>query len=476
MNTMKKLLTLLLAAVMVLGLAACGGEPAAPKETTAAPVNTLRHEGSEPRKIVIGVSFDMWYDSNDESLEDDPSYSGGANSELRFDNVSKIEEKYNVTFEFVNLTYSGVRESLNTSTLAGTPECDAYMVDLNFGIPAVLNGLTVDLSPIIDPNRDILNDQNAANYLDLGDGKICMFRANDGSNPLDQSFPLAFNMDLLEENNLEDPRDLYERDEWTWDKFLEYCQVLTQDTNNDGVNDQFGFSGFAYEAFPLLMMSNGASIASGPKETLSSPETGEVLQFYSDLYNTYNVCEPYVDNADVMRYTYRNGNIGFWPSSAWIIAQNNDYDWDGSAGTTLDFDTAFVQWPVGPSGSKETNKSKIVAGNFFVIPVGVKQPELVYAVMEDYFNWFEGDVSVRDFHEGPDWYHLVAGKDEQLQDENYQVMYDVGMKELFDPYKSFNIDWNNMMDLINGTVTAAQFQETYKQQFQDAIDVFYGNK
>ena len=36
-------------------------------------------------------------------------------------------------------------------------------------------------------------------------------------------------------------------------------------------------------------MSNGANIAQGNKETLSSPETAECLQLLYDMYNTYNM-------------------------------------------------------------------------------------------------------------------------------------------------------------------------------------------
>lgn len=64
------------------------------------------------------------------------------------------------------------------------------------------------------------------------------------------------------------------------------------------------------------MMSNGGSIAAGTTETLSSAPVGEALQMVQDMYITYNVCYPYENNSDTMRFIYRNGNIGFWPGAA----------------------------------------------------------------------------------------------------------------------------------------------------------------
>ena len=71
-----------------------------------------------------------------------------------------------------------------------------------------------------------------------------------------------FNLQMIKDANLEDPRDLYDRGEWTWDKFAEYCQALTKDTNGDGIIDVYGFGGFQQEWFEAMLMSNGTYVAS----------------------------------------------------------------------------------------------------------------------------------------------------------------------------------------------------------------------
>ena len=460
--TMNRVFAAILALVMVFGLVAGIAVPSASAD-------------AEPRTITIGVWWDIYYDSTHESLESDPAYSGSISDQMRYDVVKIVEEKYNVKFEYVNMTYTGVKESINTSILAGTPDCDVYLCELSFGVPAAINGLAVDLKTVLPEDADVLSDQTILSYLDLGDGKACLMKQVLAQNAVEATYPLAFNVEMLEDNNLEDPRELYARGEWTWDKFVEYCQVLTQDTDGDGVTDQYGFDGFAKDVIGQLIMSNGAAIACGTTETLSSAATGEALQFLSDLYNTYNVAAPYTygDNGDVQRFRYRDGKCGFWPGAAWIASSNGDYDWDGSVGATLEFETAYVQWPVGPSGSFETNKGKFTAGSFWFIPQGVEDPEFVYNVFEEISNWYQNDIEIRDDQETMWWWYAVTAGDEDLQVENFNVMFDVGTREQFDLWDSLNVEMD-LESLIRGDMTAAQIQETYRQEYQAALDAYFG--
>ena len=331
------------------------------------------------------------------------------------------------------------------------------------------------MKTVLPADHDLFTDQVVATYLDLGDGKANLLKRVEAASTVEATYPLAFNLQLLQENNLEDPRELYKRGEWTWDKFLDYCKVLTKDTDGDGTLDQFGYCGFIQETFEQLLMSNGASVATGTKEELTSEPTGEVLKMIYDMYNTYNICYPYdtSDNAhDTMRFKYRDGNIGFWPGAAWILAQNADYDYTGANGVTLEFDTVFVQWPVGPSGNKDTNPGKVSAGEYYIIPAGVEDPELVFNVLYDMWNWYDGDTSIRDDEETLYWWYAVTAKDEELQQHNFNVMFDVGSREVFELWNNLGFDYD-FSGIINGTVTPAQFQETYKQQVQDALDAFF---
>jgi hypothetical protein len=488
MKALKRWIALGLSIMMVLAVVGCGSgaSPSAGTADTADKTDTEGGTSSEPqttgvasnwpRDVNIGTWWIQYYDSSHTAVEDDPSYSGTLAAELKLENVRKIEEETGAKFYWQNLTFEGVKESINTSILAGSPDCDIYLVDLNFGIPAALNGLALDLKTVLPEDSDIFTDQVVARYLDLGDGKASLIKRVEKASTVEATYPLGFNKQLLDNNNLEDPRDLYARGEWTWEKFIEYCQVLTQDTDGDGQIDQYGYGGFSDDTFGQLLMSNGAHIATGTTEELSSAATGETLQMVYDMYNTYKVCYPYDmesdDHAATMRWTYTQGNVGFFPIAAWIAGEKADYDVNGDKGTTLAFDTIYVQWPVGPSGDAATNAGKVSAGEFYIIPAGIPDPDKVYNILYDMWNWYDGDTTLRDDPEANAWWYGVTGKTEEIQNNNFDIMYDVGSRETFELWNNLGVSYD-FKSLIGGSVTPAQFQETYKQQVQDALDAYF---
>ncbi len=516
MIKIKKFATATLAAAVAFSMAACGSvntnteggssdssagtassssSSAGESTATASTSGFSRTNADGTRRIVFGSWWVQHYDSNDTSLEDSPDYSASLDqegqdetklaenainrkiAELKFDNVKTLEEKYNCTFEWQNLTYTGTQESINTSILAGTPDADIYLVDTGMAIPAQANGLAIDLKTVLPADADIFTDQNVIQYLDLGDGKACILKRTEAQSQVEATYPLAFNEQMLADANLEDPRDLWERGEWTWDKFIEYCQALTKDTDGDGQVDQYGYCGFATDTFGQLMMSNGATIAVGTQQTIDSAPVGEALQMLSDMFNVYNICYPYDYEgtpSDSMRRQYREGNIGFFPIAAWIEADGPDYDWDNSGTEDLKFDISYVRWPVGPSGNKDTNAGKNAsAGEFYIIPSGIDNPELVYNFLYDYWNWMDGDYSLRDSRETLHWWYDVTGRDEEHRVANFNIMNECGAHSQLDLWESLGF-YYDFDSVTKGEMTPAQFQETYKQQVQDGLDAYFG--
>ncbi len=511
MKNLKKFLALGLAAAMALSVAACGG-----KDNTGDNNNGGNNGGNSGNSgsngggttdntdlagtgdgnINIGSWWLMYYDSDD-AIEDSPDWQTAQPAEgdteekasekatnldvaeRKFANVKTIEEKYGVTFTWDNLTYEGVQTSINTSILAGNPDCEIYLVEASMGVPAQANGLAIDLKTILPEDDDLFTTQTNMGYLDLGDGKACILYQIAGEGTVAGTYPLGFNMQLLEENNLEDPRELYKRGEWTWDKFIEYCQVLTQDTDGDGQIDQYGYCGYENETMEQLMMSNGASIATGTTETLSSAATGEALQMMYDMYNTYQIAYPYDFEgtpSDSMRIQYREGNIGFFPIAVWIANAGGDYGVEDKLG----FDTAYVRWPVGPSGNQDTNpgKNAVSGTTYFIIAAGCKNPVTAYHVLYDFFNWYEGDVSLRDNRDVMQWWYNENARIEELKNQNYDVMFDAGSKVVADFWLNIGVDYgtdagNGLQQIIKGEMTPAQFQESFKQQVQDGLDAYF---
>ena len=432
----------------------------------------------EPRHILIATTWDLYWDSTHESIFDNPDSAGSAIDEMMFANVARVEEKWGVTFEYINMLYAGAQESINTSIMAGTPDVDIYMIELAIGAPAVANGYAVDMRDVLPPDHPVLTGTDPImTYIDTGNGAVSLLCAASKENMVGSTYPLSFNLQMIEDANLEDPRDLAERGEWTWDKFLEYCIALTKDVDGDGVIDVYGFGGWPGDYMPLMYMSNGTYVAANPTENLTSPEVAEVLQFVQDMNLVYGVMYPIpAENGwDVCRFLYREGKVAFCPNAAWILDSNKDYNpaQDPSI-TSLDFDMIFIEWPTGPNGDFETNRQKVANNSCYMIPVGTEDPELVFNVLYDILNWFEGDTSMRDSEDALGWWYAATSEDIEIQDWNFSVMLSMGEKSMYEMSANlgFELDY---LSLINGTYTVAQFQETYKQQVQDALDRLMGN-
>lgn len=456
-NSMKRFVSVMLALTMVLSLVFAVAS------------------ADEPRHLTIGVWWDFYYDSDDTSWEDNPAATGKDTDIMRFDLVKEIEEKYNVTFEFVNLTYAGVQDSINNSILAGEPDCDVYLTELGWGVPAVMNGLATDLKTVLDPDDPLLKHEDTVlNYVALEDGSATLLTVNGAEAQVSATMPLAFNLQMLQEANLEDPRELAARGEWTWDKFREYCIALTKDTDGDGVTDVYGYGAWIGDSLPYWYMSNGGNIAASPKEGLSSNEVGETLKFLQDLYVSDKAAYPIpAENGwDVCRWLYRDKKVAFTTTAAWILANYDDYNWDGQAESTLDFDMVFVDYPIGPSGNADTNATKIAAGNYWMIPAGVKDPKLVYDVFRAYWNWYHDDVELRDNPDELEWWYTTTSNKLDLQDWNFEHMKKMGEKEMVD-FVNVVINDLPLLQFLNGEFTPAQFQETYRQTVQDALDQIF---
>jgi hypothetical protein len=206
-------------------------------------------------------------------------------------------------------------------------------------------------------------------------------------------------------------------------------------------------------------MSNGASVAAGTTQTLTNPEVGEALDYMYNMYNVDKCAYPwYADDFDTNRLWYKDGLVAFWVSAAWIMDSNKDAD--------LEFEVCFVPWPVGPSGDQETNKMKnVTSGNAWIIPSGVEDPELVYNVFYDWTNWYNFDTEYRDSN-------LSWWEDAVISEENFEVMEVMGAKENFDLWNNLGVEYD-LEGIVTGVITTSQFQETYKQLYQDALDAFF---
>jgi multiple sugar transport system substrate-binding protein len=378
----------------------------------------------------------------------------------KYENLKRVEQKYKCKIEMIIVPWEELLPQLTTSVSAGDPYTDVAFLPMNFSFPAIANGHLLPLSEVTSPNSDVNTDQKVVVPIDdiLGD-KYLVQTVKLG----DSGKFMGYNKTMVENLGLEDPQALYKANKanWNWDKFVEYAKAATKDNDGDGKIDSYGYAGFINYAVSNFVVTNGGYIFDGvtDKHGLEDSKTMEALEFINKLYNEHKVvynAEGDIWNYDANFNAYKEGNIMFWPVQDWMLAE---------AKTTFPFKYSLVPFPVGPGGS--TDKAYAASYDGFSIPKGVKDPKIVYQVMEELLWFFGDDPSIRD-DSTMEWLQGFWLTQEDV-DLSIEISNNYGKLELFEFVPDFPMG-DIIGNVLSGEKTVAQAVEAYKQVAQDAID------
>ena len=168
--------------------------------------------------------------------------------------------------------------------------------------------------------------------------------------PKDYS-PLAvyYNKAIFDEYGVD-----YPQAGWTWDDMLAIAQELTMDTDGDGNTDIWGIQlpGPWTTGFEYWVAAAGGSLISEDGQSfigyMDSPETIAAVQFYKDLYNTYQVAPL---PADMSAFgggnsEFDNGKaamriFGRWPQAGMLENPNIDLGVVGTPKGEVDANVLF---------------------------------------------------------------------------------------------------------------------------------------
>ena len=467
----KKVVSLLLAMVMLLALVACGDtdtgndNPNGGEDVELTHVEKLNEYFKdypaidlEGRTIEICMFWDAYYDSNHTSPEDNPNVADVETAQMMIDNVRRIEEKYNCRIEYVNPGSDALINSLNTSVVAGTPDYDAYVTQTWFAMGLALNDYFEEIPDLAKDYSKVNIDESSIDNVYLA-GKNCFFLNSSLSTG---AYLMVYNEDMIKELNLEDPNELYAKGEWTWEKFAELCAAATQDTDNNGEIDIYGYGGKAGGTISEFLASNNAELIKDGKENLSDEKVLETFNFLNKIYNEDKIAKPTTGDVNIDAFSFTEGKCAFSVIQLWILQSVED----------MNFTYRTVPWPQGPSGDGSTIGK--VYSDYYVIPKGVENPEAVFQVLEEFFGWHAGDLDLRDAgaietvesilltEEDVETYRGEAAKD---GDDDWSMVDDQTGYVISGIFQS----------VITGEQTPAQAIEANKQVWQDAIDQVYAS-
>lgn len=267
---MKKIMSLLLAGLMTLSLAACGtgsaGESPAP---SAEPQSSAPATSTVPTKVTEDVEITFWHAMS------------GVNEEA----IQKITDDFMAQHPNIKVTlmnqggYRDLFDKLMASAKADQlPNLSQiYSNRLSWYVD---KDLVLDLTSYMDDPETGLTEEDYADipamFMDdciWGDGQYAM--------PFNKSMMvLYYNVGMFEEAGLEVPT--------TWDEWAAAAEKLTKDTDGDGEPDVYGIvfaNDLSTDIAPWLKQAGGATMNEETNELyFDTPETKEAIEFLNGMF------------------------------------------------------------------------------------------------------------------------------------------------------------------------------------------------
>ena len=487
----KRKFVLAVLAIGLLGLAACGGgndtvetvvdnnQPPAPpivvetpEPATATDVEEyaliVRELDLEGRVITSASWWDVMRGRGTGSEPPDPATVANYLVErMQWDNLRRIEEEFNVSFDYIILPQGEVSPTLLASVMAGDSLADIWYLLGGQNFSAINGDLLHSASAFAPPTADMLNAQRVMRPRNNLFGEIWNFS---DTSPMVHGMGMGVNLDIINAIGAPNPVDLFNAGEWTWDAMREIMIMATKDTTGDGSIDQFGISGQPHNIMINLIAANDGHLVNPDTLTYAfgDPNTLEALEFIFDIFNTYNVWYYDSTSGNPMgdwgrnTFSYRDGRSALFTTATWMLQYDN-----------LPFEYAFVPYPLGPS-SRNGFVRMYGFSSGYAIPVTTQNPQDVLRIMEEVFSWAIDEpelitMAALDYAR-PAW--LTDDDVWRVIHVGDHVSTDIGMVI----YGYYWVLGTFAHYFWNGYMTVSQAVEAFRPQQQEMIDMVFGDR
>lgn len=304
---MKKFVSLLLAALMIVGLAACGGSPAAPadgNQGTNQPAN--QPSNSQPSGgDVAEITYSYW----------------GTPDEA--ESVQAVADKFNADHPNIHVTVMSIPNEeyvtkLNTMAVAKElPDCG--IMSESGVLDFASKGLLADISGMYEGAASMPLDSITFK----SEGKPVAYSA------ANEVLFLYYNKDMFDAAGLDYPSA---SEPMSWDEFVSLAKQLTLDASGKNATED-GFDPNSIVQFgcnvdnwtwqlEVWALSNGGRwfSADGKECTINTPEVAESIQKVADLYLVDKVAQyrPGLEDSGIQS-TIGAGNVAMATGGAWNV-------------------------------------------------------------------------------------------------------------------------------------------------------------
>lgn len=377
----KKAFSVVMAAVMTLGLVGCGKKEVASNTTSDKPESPTPTEVPEKQvdevfddeeiekytvlKDSDGNVYDLggmeiiirdWWSTGEEA---EPT---NAYEEARQEWLDWIQKTYNFTIKQLGMSdYDSAPEDyVNYVTTGGDEKNYIFILPQGSSLVAAINsGLMYDLSTLdcLDFSEEkwasgvhkLLSDKNGGIY-------------GMNANTPEPRIGVYFNKRLIRDAGY-NPDDLYTWQEnytWTWDKFAEVSDAVQRDIDNDGVIDIYGETSQRAQIYSAAVYSNGGEFVGKNEDglyvnKLETNETLDALNWAMDYILKYELPVPADAAWDYYVSAFKEGKAAFCVDDGYRF---NDF-------ASMEDDWGFVCFPMGPNMKDYTN---VYTDNVVVIP------------------------------------------------------------------------------------------------------------
>lgn len=157
-------------------------------------------------------------------------------------------------------------------------------------------------------------------------------------------YGIYYNDTMFKRAGVKTPIEFYNEGTWNWENFRKTALAMSEDTDNDGINDIFGFATWKDDIFciangaDLVKMENG-----NPVLNINDPRVTEGLQFFQDMF--------YTDHS--IQIAHWEWKEGFANKKVAMVFEGWTYQTQLLYEQSFDDDIGIVPFPMGPSAQGE---------------------------------------------------------------------------------------------------------------------------
>lgn len=289
--------------------------------------------------------------------------------------IEYVEDKYNCNLIFdATYGYPEIHQQIVTNAMSGLNLADImYCLPWSTVSPYITQNIAVPLDQYLDFENENLKSQTLNNWGYYNDNHYIMATGATGVN-----CALVYNKDIFERENLEDPFELQQKGEWTWDKFLEIAKAATKRDASGNVT-QWGVVTASGADFmmQLLASNNAEALTYEDREFKVNFSDKKVMEVY-DFLNKIVVQEKCGILTELVLECPERGDKAWKNGSAAMAFVSLS-----QAKTYSPENCGFIVCPKGPSA--EDYQVPAHSGPAYMVSSASKEPEASARIMYDLF-------------------------------------------------------------------------------------------